>query len=222
MIKNYLKIAVRNLFKSKVHSLINIVGLSVGMAVAILLGLWIWDELSFDKYHQNYDRIVMVMQHQKFNGEWNTGSSMPIPLGYKLRDDYKSDFKYVALIRPNEHTLNAGAKKLNATGLYAQPDLPLILSLKMLTGNLKALNDQSSILLSESMAISLFGKADPINQLLKIDNKWNVKVAGVYEDLPKNTTLADYSAFMASWDLYMTTAGWLKDASTNWGNNSWP
>jgi len=64
MIKNYLKIAWRNLVKNKTHSFINIAGLSVGMAVAMLIGLWIWDELSFDKYHQNYDRIVQVMQHQ--------------------------------------------------------------------------------------------------------------------------------------------------------------
>jgi putative ABC transport system permease protein len=69
MIKNYLKTAWRNLIKNKVHSFINIVGLSVGMAVAILIGLWIWDELSFDKSFKNYDHIAQVKQNVPNNGE---------------------------------------------------------------------------------------------------------------------------------------------------------
>ena len=88
MIKNYLKIAWRNLFKNKAHTFINVTGLSVGMAVAMLIGLWIWDELSYDKYFQNYNRLVQVMQHQTFNGERGTQNSEPLPLGPKLRSDY--------------------------------------------------------------------------------------------------------------------------------------
>ncbi len=85
MIKNYLKIAWRNLLKNKAHTFINVTGLSVGMAVAILIGLWIWDELSYDKYFQSYSRIVQVMQHQTFNGERGSQSSIiPLPLGLKL------------------------------------------------------------------------------------------------------------------------------------------
>jgi putative ABC transport system permease protein len=68
MYKNYFKIAWRNLFANKTSSFINITGLSVGMSVAMLIGLWIWDELSFDKYHQNYDRIAQVMQQRTNNG----------------------------------------------------------------------------------------------------------------------------------------------------------
>src|ERR1700710_1143233 len=97
MIRNYLKIAWRNLLKNKVHTFINVTGLSVGMAVAILIGLWIWDELSYDKYFKNYDRVVQVMQHQTLNNEVLTQTNMPIPLGTMLRDDYKGDFKYVVL-----------------------------------------------------------------------------------------------------------------------------
>src|ERR1700751_4647482 len=97
MIKNYLKTAWRNLIKNKVHSFINIAGLSVGMAVAMLIGLWIWDELSYNKYFTNYDRIVQVWQHQTFNGSVGSQTAMPIPLGLKLRELYKSDFKYVVL-----------------------------------------------------------------------------------------------------------------------------
>ena len=69
MLRNYVKIAFRNLVNNKVYSVINIGGLAVGMAVAMLIGLWMWDELSFNKSHDNYDRIAQVMQHQSFNGD---------------------------------------------------------------------------------------------------------------------------------------------------------
>ena len=79
MIQNYLKIAFRNLLRNKVYSFINIGGLAVGMAVAMLIGLWIYDELSFNKYHQNYDKIGRAMQMQTENGTVFTGQSMPMP-----------------------------------------------------------------------------------------------------------------------------------------------
>src|ERR1700759_1576328 len=113
MIRNYLKIAWRNLLKSKAHSFINITGLSVGMAVALLIGLWIWDELSFDKNFEHYDRIVRVMQHQTTNGDVGTQTNMPIPLGYKLREDYKSDFRYVVLSRTEGRIVSLNDKKLS-------------------------------------------------------------------------------------------------------------
>src|ERR1700754_3465703 len=97
MIKNYLKIAWRNLIKNKAHTFINVTGLSVGMAVAIIIGLWIWDELSFDKYHSNYDRIAMIKQNLTNNGETTTQSTVPYPLAAELRNKYGSNFKYVVL-----------------------------------------------------------------------------------------------------------------------------
>ena len=86
MLRNYFKIALRNLVKNKVYSFINIGGLAVGMAVAMLIGLWIYDELSYDKYHQNYDRLAQVMQHQTFNGHKGTEHSIPMPLVTELRN----------------------------------------------------------------------------------------------------------------------------------------
>jgi len=92
MIKNYLKIAWRNLIKNKVSSLINIGGLAVGMTVAMLIGLWIWNELSFDQYHKNYDKIARVMQNQTMNGETASLKAMPLPVAYQLRQLYGSSF----------------------------------------------------------------------------------------------------------------------------------
>jgi putative ABC transport system permease protein len=97
MLKNYLKIALRNLTKNKVYSFLNIAGLASGMAVAIMVGLWIWDELSFDKYHKNYEKVAQVMENQTYSGRVNTGKGVPIPLAGELRRTYGSDFKYVVL-----------------------------------------------------------------------------------------------------------------------------
>jgi putative ABC transport system permease protein len=225
MIRNYLKIAWRNLLKNKAHTFINVTGLSVGMAVAMLIGLWIWDELSFNKYFQNYDRIVQVMQHQTFNGVVGTQTAIPIPLGTKLRQDYtgdNKDFKYVVLSTWfGDHILSHGNKKLTQSGAYMQPEVPDLLTLKMLKGSRKALNDPTSIIISATAAKVIFGNTDPMNQMVKIDNNWSVKVAGIYEDIPQGTDFKDLT-FIAPWNLYLTTEPWIqKYAATKWGNNSW-
>src|ERR1700759_4209934 len=97
MIKNYLKLAWRNLIKNKASSLINIGGLAVGMAVAMLIGLWIWDELSFDKNFENYDHIAAVTQNDTMNSEIFTHSDVPWPMGDALRKSFGSDFKAVTM-----------------------------------------------------------------------------------------------------------------------------
>ena len=98
MIRNYFKTAWRNIVKNKAQSIINVSGLSAGMAVAILIGLWILNEVSFDKNFKNYDRIAQVMQTENRNGEVNTikGNGIPLPAG--LRKSYAGDFKYVGLL----------------------------------------------------------------------------------------------------------------------------
>src|ERR1700739_504099 len=95
MLKNYFKTAWRSLRSNKTATAINIAGLSAGMAVTILIGLWIWDEVSFDKSNPHYDRIAQVMQNGIMNGEVMTWPTLPIPLADVLRQDYGSDFKNV-------------------------------------------------------------------------------------------------------------------------------
>src|SRR6201989_2147142 len=114
MIKNYLKIAWRNLIKNKASSFINIGGLAVGMAVAMLIGLWIWDELSFNKYYQNYDRIASVMQRKNFNGQLSAGGAVSLPVEAELRKSYGGDFKHIFITFWNDHhTLIAGDTKVS-------------------------------------------------------------------------------------------------------------
>jgi ABC-type antimicrobial peptide transport system permease subunit len=220
MIKNFFKVAFRNLAKSKTYSFINILGLAVGIAVTMLIGLWIYDEVSANKYHKNYARVAQLMTTQTFNDETGTGHAIAIPIAAELRNKYSADFKYVALCSWNfSHILAVGDKKLSAEGMWAEPDFPRILPLKILKGNMSALNDPSSVMLSESIARTIFGKQDPMNKVIKLDNRAEVKVAAVYEDFPHNSTFYPVK-YLLSWKKYLTMEPWLKNAETQWGNHS--
>jgi putative ABC transport system permease protein len=223
MLRNYLKIALRNLLRNKVYSFINIGGLAVGMAVAMLIGLWIYDELSFNKYHQNYDKIGRAMQMQTQNGTVFTMQYMPIPLGEELKTKYGNNFKYLAMASfEGDHILSVGNKNLSKSGNYIDSEAPKMFSLKMLQGTNEGLKNPNSILLSETTAKAFFGEANPINQTMKIDNRLNVKVTGVYEDLPFNTEFKNLK-FIASWDLYVSSEPWVKKLKEDrvWDNNSY-
>ena len=223
MIQNYFKIALRNLFRNKVYSFINIAGLAVGMAVAMLIGLWIWDELSFNKYHQNYDKIGRAMKMEIQNGTIYTMQAMPMPMGEELTTKYGNNFKYLAMASwEGDHILSFGEKKLSEPGIYFDVEAPKMLSLKMLKGTNEGLKSPNSILLSETTAKAFFGESNPINQAMKIDNKMDVKVTGVYEDLPYNTDFKNLK-FIAPWDLYVSSSEpWVKRAKAEriWSNNS--
>ncbi len=219
MIKNYFKIAWRNLLKSKGYSAINIGGLAVGMAVAMMIGLWIWDELSFDKYHKNYDRIARVMQNQLFNGVVESQFSNPYKLSQEIKSKYGSDFKYVLQSSWNsQHTLAYGEKKLLKQGMFFERQAPDMLSLKILKGTADGLKEMNSIMLSESVAKAYFGNEDPINKILRLDNKADVKVTAVFEDLPYNTFFRDMK-FLLPWELYLQQNPWIKQMEDPWGSN---
>ncbi len=219
MIKSYLTIAWRNLVKNRASSFINIGGLAVGMAVAMLIGLWIWDELSFDKYHQNYDKIAAVMQSETVSGSINTQSAIPLPLDAELRKSYGSDFKHIALSSWTEkHVLNVGDKNVSYQGNFMGAEAPEMFTLKMLAGTRDGLKDQSSILISQSVAIALFGTADAINKVIKLDSKDSFKISGVYQDIPANATLHDL-AFIGPWNYYIDVPD-NKRSPTDWGDNS--
>jgi putative ABC transport system permease protein len=221
MLRNYLKIAWRNLVKNKTQTFINVAGLSLGMAVVMLIGLWIYDEVTWDKSFKNYDRIVKVMQHQTLNGDVGTQDNMPMPAGPKLKQDYMNNFTHVIRATYNyDHIIGTDDKKLTQSGSFMDPEAPDLFTLNMLKGNRQGLKDMSSIMLSGSLAKALFGNADPMGHIVKIDGKFPVKVTGVYADLPRNNSFHDM-AFLSTWSLYMTTAPWLKNNINRWGNNSW-
>lgn len=220
MLKNYLKIAWRNLRNSKMYSAVNIIGLATGMAVALLIGLWIWDEVSFNTYHRQYDRLAQVMVHAAFGDKIYTGRTVSIPMGHELQNKYATDFKHVALVsHPSAHILAAGDKKISQTGMWVQRAFPVMFTLKMQSGTADALKDPSSVLLAQSAARSLFGDADPLNKTVRIGNNTDMKVAGIYEDLPYNTAFRDIKLLLP-WDRYVNnTESWIGSAQTQWDNH---
>jgi putative ABC transport system permease protein len=222
MIRNYFKIAWRNLVHNKGYSAINIVGLSVGMAVAMLIGLWVYDELSFNKYHQNYDRIAQVRSFvtDPATGISTSGESMQFPMGAVLKTQYKQYFKHILMgFWVGNYTVSAGDKKINKMGEFIEAAAPEMFSLKMIKGSYSALKDLHTTIISRSMAEAFFGDKDPLNQLLKIDNRIDVKVTGVYEDLPRNSRFYDVG-FFAPWDLWVSSNKWIKDNENSWDNSS--
>jgi putative ABC transport system permease protein len=125
MFKNYLRIAWRAMGRNRASAIINIGGLATGMAVAMLIGLWIWDKLSFNKGVKNYNTIAQVMQNQTFNGEVQTWGSQAMQLGPELRNHYGSNFRHVVVCSfTNDHLLGFGDKKLVKQGDYMEVQRP--------------------------------------------------------------------------------------------------
>jgi putative ABC transport system permease protein len=219
MIKSYFKVAWRNLLKNKVYSLINIGGLAVGMGVAMLIALWVYDELDYDRYHSNYDRIAQVMQHQVFNGEIGTQIANPAHMAEEIRNLYGSDFTYVLQSSWNfDHTLTYGDKMFLKPGSYFEPEVAEMLSLKMIYGSRDGLKEMNSILISESVSKTYFGEEDPVGKSLRMDDRADLKVTGVYEDLPYNTSFRQLT-FIVPWSLYLDHNPWIKEMENPWGSN---
>lgn len=201
MLQNYFLIAWRNIVKGKLNSLINIVGLSIGMVVAILIGLWIYDDLSFNKNFTHYNRIAQVKQNLVNNGSVQTWNNMPFPLANELRANYGRDFKHIVMAAAvNDHLLSIDGKKLKVTGGFFEKELPEMLSLNMISGT-RDLHDPASILLAASTAKAYFGNNNPVNKIITIDQMPPVKVTGVYDDLPYNSSFVNLK-FVATWDLF--------------------
>ena len=221
MLKNYFKVAWRSLASNRVSSFINIGGLTIGISVAILIGLWIYDELSFNQYHGNYDRIaqIMVRGNDVKHGPF-INNAVQYPLATEMQTNYKNNFSHIVRASwAGSYILTAGEKKLSQTGQFMDPDAPAMLTLKMLKGNWSGLRDPYSIMLSASVARALFADTDPMNQVVKLNNKTNVKVTGVYEDLPQNTQFKDIK-FFSTWNLWVAENDWiLKRATTDWYNH---
>ena len=200
MLKSYFKIAWRNLLKNKVYSGILIAGLAIGMTVAMAIGLWIWDEISFDHFHENHRQIAQVAVTQTFSGNMYTGTTVSLPLGESLHTGYTDDFRYIAQTSfPDEYVLSRGDKFISGSGLWVQADFPVMMTLNMEKGVRTALKDPSTLLISASLANTLFGEEDPLNKTVRLDNKTNMVVGGVYKDLPRNTTFYD-TKFFLPWD----------------------
>ena len=221
MLKNYFKIAVRSLVKNSTYSFINIGGLAVGLASSILILLWVAHEYSYDRFHENYNNIYRLYQSQQWAQGIGTGNAMPYPMKEAIQAK-SSKIKHVVITNWGEgFMLQVGDKRMNKIGYCVSEDFFKVFTLN-LKGNVEtALKDPNSIVLSQSTAKALFGDADPINQLVKIDNDREVKVTGIMDDVRDRPTELLFD-FILPFSYYEATQSWVRYSKDNWNNNSFP
>ena len=214
MLKNYFKIAWRNITRSKGYALINIGGLGIGMAAAILILLWVQNEVSMDREHPKSDRIYKTFNRDTFSGErWVWGSSPKI-LGPTLEKDYP-EVEQAVRLNTTGFLFTVGDKKSNESGVFVDKEFFDVFDFPVLQGNsTTALEDPYNMVVTEDFARKLFGDEDAIGQSVKIDSTDIFTVTAVLENIPNNTRFQ--SDYFLSWD-YMKKLGWDDEY---WGNNS--
>jgi putative ABC transport system permease protein len=208
---NLLLSAWRNLHRNPLYSAINIAGLAIGMATALLVGLWINDEATFDHYTPNHDRVAEIMLLQRLTSsvmgshatpqhpQTSIGSTVAPVTGTVLDHNYKDIFEKTAIVAWDDvHLIGAGEKRLARKTCYAQSTLPEIFGFRMIAGTTASLRDPSTLLLSANTAKALFGDTDPVGKTVLIDTRENFRVGGVYQDLPDNTTFSGLD-FILPW-----------------------
>jgi putative ABC transport system permease protein len=220
MINNYLKIAWRNLVNNKVYSALNIMGLATGMAVALLIGLWVSYQYSYDRFLPGNERLYQVMRNYNSNGDTLTFSSTSLKLADALRNNIP-EFAHVAETDGwGAHGLMVGNKKFYQYGIQAGGDFLKMFRYPFINGNANsALKDPFSIVLTESTAKALFGSTDVINKLVRVDNHDNLKVTGVIKDVPANSSLQ--FKYVIPFSYYEATQPYVKMARTDgYGQNN--
>ncbi|MBD1392270.1 ABC transporter permease [Mucilaginibacter glaciei] len=218
MLKNYFKIAWRNIVRHKTTSLINIGGLAVGMAVSFMLLLYVYNEYSFDKFHANNGRIYQVFKNQPFNGEIRTKAFTPQKLAAVLKKDFPEVEEVARINEAKDYLIKYGNKALKLNTVAVDPSLLNVFSFDFVYGDKEsALTDPSSVVMSQSGATALFGNIDPVGKVVQFGNQFPLKVSAVIKDNPQNSSFT-FKAIIP-WDAFIAQQPWLKDE--NWDNYSY-
>jgi putative ABC transport system permease protein len=214
MIRNYLKIALRQLKNNKGYSFLNVIGLSLGMACAILILLWVNDEYQYNKFHKNYTHLYQVLENQRYEGKTYTFPALPGKFGPSIKQELP-EIKYAARATWGDRMLFAvGEKSIYERGYFTDPDFLKMFSFRILKGNAATLlTDPSSIVVTDKMAEKFFGKEDPISKTLRINNEQSYTIAGVVEE-PSLASSLKFS-WLASFKIFEDRNKWLE----GWGNN---
>lgn len=189
MWKNYFLTGWRYLVRTSGFSLINIFGLASGMTVAMLIGLWIYDELSFNTSFRNYHQLGQLSHHLQFGEEKFTVGSVPYPIGEALRSGY-GEFTSIAMTSsPGEHILATDKTKITDQGMFVEPTFLEMFTVSYEGISREPLKDIHTIMLSQALADKLLGE-NPIGKTVKFDNADELMVTAVYEDFPANSAFA--------------------------------
>ena len=215
MFKNIFIVAIRNLIRNKLYSLTNIIGLSIGIACSILILLWVFDEISYDRFHSNGDRLYQVMVNTDFDNIIHTWNSLPLPTSSALPSRNSNIVQSVITDGGEDHLLTVGEKKFIMTGMAASEQFLDMFKFPLLKGEAtNILSDILSIVITESTARALFGEENALDQVIRVDDTKEMKVAGVLIDIPGNSTL-DFD-FLLPWDYKLQTADWLQEYEDKW------
>ena len=208
MIKNYFKIALRNLWKNKSFSAINIFGLAIGIATCLLISLYVLDELNYDKYNKNANRIFRVDADIKFGGDEQKLAVAPDPLAFTFVKDYPEVVSAVRFRNYGPSLVKKGNENIKEERIiYTDSTLFDVFTLPMIAGNpKKALTDPNSVVITESIAKKYFNSTNVVGKTLQFDNRTDFKITGVIKDLPE----ASHFKF----DFFVALAG-VKEATQN-------
>lgn len=214
MIKNFFTITYRNLVKQKTYSLLNISGLTLGLACSILILLWVMDENKFDKFHTDVDQIYQVMEHQTYSDGLNTSINTPGPIAAALKEEIPQIEFAATYLWNTTQIFTSEDKSFRESGTYASEDILNILTLPLVHGSeLSQLSQSSTILLSETVAQKFFGSKNPVGQPMILNGDQIHTITGVFKDLPTNSSFQfDYLLPFIDFE---RDNDWVSD----WGNN---
>ena len=215
MLKNFFKVAIRNLWRHKGYSFLNIFGLAMGMTCSLLILLWINDERSVDAFHANASRLYSVYERQYYDGKIEAGYYTPGVLPAEIKKvipeiEMASGFSW-----RDKNTFQVGDKILKEEGSHASADFFRMFSYPLLQGSpATALASPVSLAISRKMAADFFGSPQAaIGKAIRFENRKEFTVTAVFEDLPENTS--DKFDYIINWDAFLADNEWAKD----WGNN---
>ncbi len=217
MLKNYFKIAWRNLFRNKGFSLTNLLGLTIGMVCTLLILFWVRDELTYDRFHANYKNIYQVIANRDFRNQMFTDRNMVLPLAASLEAAYPQIKNAVVTTYDEPFVLSAGEKKISKRGYTVSDHFFNMFSWKFLKGRADdAIREPNSIVLTASTAKALFGNEEPLSKMVSLDNDKNFKVTAVLADPPGNSSFQ--FDFIKPFDYNDPN---IKRAMNEWVNSSW-
>lgn len=214
MIKNYLKTALRNLWRNKTFSFLNIFGLAIGISCAALIFLWVEDEVSYNDF-KNKSTLYQVFENQTYNNETYTFAATPGLLSDAMREEIPGIKNTTRTSWQSRMMLSIGAKGIYGNGLYVDSTFISMFSLDFIRGNpYNAFEKLHSIVLSEEMAVKIFNTVDAVGRTLKFNNAEEYEVSGVIKNIPRNTQFG-FVEWLVPFEVYFKQNSWLE----KWGNN---
>ncbi len=217
MIKNYFKIAWRNLFRNIGFSVTNILGLGIGMICTILILLWVQDELAYNKFHAGYNQIYKIMANRDFNNQVFTDENMVLPLAKSIETGSPQVKNAVVTTHRQPYIIAYGDTKLKQMGYTVSEHFFDLFSWRFVKGNAAtAMNDPSSIILTESAAKALFGTDEPLDKIVRINNDHDAKITAILADPQNNSTLL-FDCIVP----FNYSNEDVKRSMTQWQNSSW-